>query len=162
LALVVEESRSIAIWQETISELQRLTELQGAFRYVCTWSLKTDENAEIKLYPRQNVSANKQRPRSHKELLDPAGRRLVLLISDCTSVIWRQGKIHDLLKLWSHSSPLAIVQLLPERLWMRTAMGIGFPVQLSALAPGVPNTQLMVDGLPVWEDVMLLTLSLCL
>ena len=153
LALVVEESRSIAIWQETISELQRLTELQGAFRYVCTWSLKTDENAEIKLYPRQNVSANKQRPRSHKELLDPAGRRLVLLISDCTSVIWRQGKIHDLLKLWSHSSPLAIVQLLPERLWMRTAMGIGFPVQLSALAPGVPNTQLMVDGLPVWEDV---------
>jgi formylglycine-generating enzyme required for sulfatase activity len=75
------------------------------------------------------------------------------LISDCISPTWRQGKIHDLLKQWSNAGSVAIVQLLPERLWGRTALGAGFPVQLSALVPGVPNTQFIVDGLPVWEEV---------
>jgi formylglycine-generating enzyme required for sulfatase activity len=153
LALVVEESRSIVIWQEIIAEFQKLTELQGAFRSVSTWSLQTDEKGEIKLFTKQNQTANQQRSRSPKELLDSAGRRLVLLVSDCTSDIWHRGKIHDLLKLWSSSSPLAILQLFPERLWTRTAMGYGFPVQLNALTPGVPNTKLTVDGLPVWEDI---------
>ncbi|MEC4815120.1 MAG: formylglycine-generating enzyme family protein [Scytonema sp. PMC 1069.18] len=153
VVFVIEESRSISIWQEIITEFQKLTELQGAFRSVYTWCLRTDEDNAIRLFPKQNLSANQQRPRSPKELLDPAGRRLILLISDCISPIWRQGKIHDLLKLWSNSAPFAIIQLLPERLWMRTAMGFGFPVQLSASAPGVANTQLIVDGLPVWEDV---------
>jgi len=153
LALVVEESRSIVIWQEIIAEFQKLTELQGAFRSVSTWSLQADEKGEIKLFTKQNQTVNQQRSRSPKELLDSAGRRLVLLVSDCTSAIWYQGKIHDLLKLWSSSSPLAILQLFPERLWTRTAMGYGFPVQLNALTPGVPNRKLTIDGLPVWEDV---------
>lgn len=153
LALVVEESRSIVIWREIIAEFQKLTELQGAFRSVSTWSLQTDEKGKIKLFSQQNQTANQQRSRSPKELLDSAGRRLVLLVSDCTSDMWHQGKIHDLLKLWSSSGLLAILQLFPERLWMRTAMGFGYPVQLNALAPGVPNTKLTVDGLPVWEDV---------
>ncbi|NES87536.1 MAG: formylglycine-generating enzyme family protein, partial [Moorea sp. SIO2B7] len=139
LALVVEESRSTVIWQEIIAEFQKLTELQGAFRDVRTWGLKTDHDGVIKLFPKGNFSGNKQGFRSPKELLDPAGRRLILLISDCISPIWRQGKIHDLLKLWSNAGSLAIVQLLPERLWGRTALGAGFPVQLSALAPGIPN-----------------------
>ncbi|NEQ62201.1 MAG: SUMF1/EgtB/PvdO family nonheme iron enzyme [Moorea sp. SIO4A1] len=153
LALVVEESRSTVIWKEIIAEFQRLTELQGAFRYVRTWGLKTNHDGEIELFPKGNFSANKQRFCSPKELLDPAGRRLILLISDCISPIWRQSKIHDLVKLWSNAGSLAIVQLLPERLWGRTALGAGFPIQLSALVPGVANSKLVVDGLPVWTEV---------
>jgi len=153
LALVVEKSRSIVIWQEIITEFQKLTELQGAFRSVSTWSLQTDEKGEIKLFSQKNLATNHQNSRSPKELLDSAGRRLVLLISDCTSDIWHRGEIHDLLKLWSSSSPLAVLQLFPERLWTRTAMGFGYPVQLNALAPGIPNTKLTINGLPIWKDV---------
>ena len=153
LALVVEESRSTVIWQEIIAEFQKLTELQGAFRDVRSWSLRVEKDGAIQFFSQQNISTAQQSSRSPKELLDPAGRRLILLISDCISPIWRQGKIHDLLKLWSNAGSLAIVQLLPEKLWGRTALGAGFSVQLSALAPGIPNPQLLVDGLPVWEDV---------
>jgi len=153
VALVVEETRSTVIWREIIAEFQRLIELQGAFRYVRTWSLKADEDGEIKLFTKGNLSGNKQGYRSEKELLEPTGRRLVLLVSDCISPLWRQGKIHDFLKRLSNAQPLAIVQLLPERLWVRTALGAGFPVQLSALLPGVANNQLIVDGLPVWSEV---------
>lgn len=153
VALVVEETRSTVIWREIIAEFQRLIELQGAFRYVRTWSLKADEDGEIKLFTKGNLSGNKQRYRSEKELFEPTGRRLVLLVSDCISPLWRQGKIHEFLKRLSNAQPLAIVQLLPEKLWVRTALGAGFPVQLSALLPGVPNNQLIVDGLPVWSEV---------
>jgi len=155
LALVVEESRSTVIWQEIIADFQKLTELQGAFRDVRTWGLKTDHNGVIKLFPKGNFSAKKQRSRSFKELLDPTGRRLIVLISDCISPIWRQNEIYQLLKHWSNDGPVAILQLLPERIWGRTALGAGFPIQLSALVPGVANSQLVVDGLPVWEEVNL-------
>ncbi|NER22829.1 MAG: formylglycine-generating enzyme family protein [Symploca sp. SIO1B1] len=155
LALVVEESGSTVIWQEIIAEFQRLTELQGAFRDVRTWGLKTDHNGVIKLIPKGNFSAKKQRSRSFKELLDPTGRRLILLISDCISPIWRQGKVYQILKHWSNHGPVAILQLLPERIWGRTALGAGFPIQLSSLVPGVANSQLVVEGLPVWEEVNL-------
>ena len=158
LALVVEKSASIVIWQEIIAEFQKLIELSGAFRSVSTWSLQTDEKGEIKLFPQQNKSASKQRSRSHKELLDPAGRRLILLVSDCTSQIWYRNQnqkhnIYEILELWSNSGLLAIAQLFPEKLWTRTAMGFGYPVLLNALVAGVPNKKLTVEGLPVWEEV---------
>jgi formylglycine-generating enzyme required for sulfatase activity len=153
LALVVEKSSSIVIWQEIIAEFQKLIELSGAFRSVSTWSLQTDEKGEIKLFAQQNKSINKQRSRSPKELLDSAGRRLILLVSDCTSQIWYQEKIYDILKLWSNSGPSAIVQPFPEQLWTRTAMGFGYQVLLNALVPGVPNKKLTLEGLPIWEDV---------
>ena len=159
LALVVEKSASIVIWQEIIAEFQKLIEHSGAFRSVSTWSLE-NETGKIKLFPQQNKSANKQRSRSHKELLDPAGRRLILLVSDCTSDIWYRDQnhnqnhdIYNILKLWSNSGVLAIAQLFPEKLWTRTAMGFGYPVLLNALVAGVPNKKLTVEGLPVWEEV---------
>ena len=115
--------------------------------------MQTDEKGEIKLFPQQNKSASKQRSRSHKELLDPAGRRLILLVSDCTSDIWYRDNIYEILKLWSNSGVLAIVQLFPEKLWTRTSMGFGYPVLLNGLVPGVPNNKLNLEGLPVWEEV---------
>jgi len=155
LTLVIEEFPSIPIWQEIIAELQKLIELQGAFRYIRIWRMISDEDNEIQLFSQQHFTTSQPSPRSPKELLDPTGRSLVILISDCTSVIWRLGKIYPLLKLWSDFGILAIAQLLPERLWSRTALGNGFPVQLNALAPGLANKKLTVNGLPIWEDINL-------
>lgn len=161
LALVIEDSRSTAIWQSTLDEFQRLAEHQGAFRDVRPWRLKRANDGTLSLFPKRSGSTQGQRPRSPNELLDPTGRKLVLLLSDCTSALWRQGQIYPLLKQWSQDGPLAIVQLLPERLWGRSALGTGFPVQLSALTPGVANAQLAVEGLPRWQDIDLTaTLSL--
>ena len=40
LAIVVEDSPSLGIWEDTIKELQALVERQGAFRQVRTWLLQ--------------------------------------------------------------------------------------------------------------------------
>jgi formylglycine-generating enzyme required for sulfatase activity len=157
LALVVEESRSTVLWRELIAEFQVLLERQGAFRHLQTWSLRGEGNGAIVLLPRSIQRLEQQRPRSPRELLDPSGRQLILFLSDCTSLLWRQGTLYPILKQWADANPVAIIQLLPERMWARTALGFGLPAQLRALRPGMANSQLQMTQLPVWETVPLST-----
>jgi formylglycine-generating enzyme required for sulfatase activity len=152
LELVIEASEFSFIWQETIAEFQTLLERQGAFRQVRAWTIVEAETSRPKLIARKQRRADEseqQLPnRSPRELVDASGRRLVLVISDCRSAAWRQGQIHDWLKLWSQHGPCAIVQLLPERLWAESELDVGFAVQVSALNRGVPNQGLQVRELP--------------
>ncbi|BAY47557.1 hypothetical protein SAMD00079811_51750 [Scytonema sp. HK-05] len=156
LVLVVEETRTTVVWQETIAEFQKLMERHGAFRNVYTWSLQTKTDGTPQLFPFQQKKPQKvqtkQLSRSPKELLDATGRRLILLMSDCISPLWWQGEIHKLLELWGNHVPVAVLQLLPEQLWERTVLGLGTVVQLGALAPGVLNSQLIESGLPIWQE----------
>jgi hypothetical protein len=154
LDLVVESSKTTVIWEQAIAELNHLVEYQGAFRALRTWHLDGVEG-QIRLFPRwrdglqpQSAATASQRPHTPKELVDPSGQRLIWLVSDCTSALWRQGQLHPTLMAWSQAQSVAIVQLLPEPLWTRTALRDGHQVKLSALAPGLPNSRLEVEGLP--------------
>jgi formylglycine-generating enzyme required for sulfatase activity len=154
LDLVVESSKTTVIWEQAIAELNHLVEYQGAFRALRTWHLDGVEG-QIRLFPRwrdglqpQSAATVSQRPHTPKELVDPSGQRLIWLVSDCTSALWRQGQLHPTLMAWSQAQSVAIVQLLPESLWTRTALRDGHQVKLSALAPGLPNSRLEVEGLP--------------
>ena len=151
LELVIEASKFSFIWQETLAEFQHLLETQGAFRHVRTWSVEGADTGQPRLIAkRKRADSNQIQPtRSPKELVDVSGRRLVLLVSDCRSALWQQGKIHDWLALWSRHGPAAIVQLLPERLWSQSELDVGFSVQVGALTAGVANHHLRVKELPI-------------
>ncbi|MEL7038276.1 MAG: formylglycine-generating enzyme family protein [Cyanobacteria bacterium J06592_8] len=160
LDLVVESSKTTVLWERTITELQHLMEYQGAFRTVRTWLLQVNGET-VQLLPRWHQRLENrlsQRPRSPRELIDPSKRRLILYVSDCTSKLWRQGIIHETLWQWSDVQPLALVQMLPERLWSRTALSDGYIVKLGAMVPGLANSRLNVEGLPdldewdEWDD----------
>ncbi|MGH8000608.1 MAG: SAV_2336 N-terminal domain-related protein, partial [Brasilonema sp.] len=71
------------------------------------------------------------------------------IVSDCISPAWRKKFIHPLLELWGRKGLMTILQLLPERLWERTALASEIPVQLHSLNPGVFNSQLIVE---TWDD----------
>ncbi|HEY9628104.1 MAG TPA: formylglycine-generating enzyme family protein [Coleofasciculaceae cyanobacterium] len=157
LDLVVEDSKTTVIWERAIAELNHLAEYQGAFRAVRTWRLSASAG-KVQLFSRWNdrpiqseaipILANRQRPHTPRELIDPTGRRLIWLVTDCTSLLWRQDLIYETLLDWAKVQPIAIVQMFPERLWSRTALRDGHIVRLSALAPGVPSARLEIEGLP--------------
>jgi len=156
LEFVVESSKTTAIWERAIAELNHLVEYQGAFRTVRTWRLSA-QGDRVQLFPRwrdgvATASTAEQvssvRPHTPRELIDPTGRRLIWLVTDCTSPLWRQGIIHPALRQWAMAQPVAIVQMFPDSLWKRTALRDGHPVKLSALAPGLPSARLEVEGLP--------------
>ncbi len=151
LVIVVEENRATVVWEETINEFRKLMERHGAFRNVYTWNLCTNDG-KPQFFHQQRKATKKQRSRSPKELLEPNGRRLILLISDCISSLWWEGEIHNLLELWSKQVSVTILQLLPEQLWERTVLDLGISVSLSAIEPGLLNSQLTIHDFPFWLE----------
>ncbi len=157
LELVVEASKTTVIWERAIAELNHLAEYQGAFRAVRTWRLSANAG-KVQLFPRWRDGVNQsrttptpahsQRPHMPGELLDPTGRRLIWLVTDCTSLLWQQDFFYQTLLDWAKVQPIAIMQMFPERLWSRTALRDGHIVRLSALAPGLPSARLEIEGLP--------------
>ncbi len=156
LELVIEASPFSFIWQDALDEFQHLLSGQGAFRNVRTWSVQESAQGQPQLVakPPYSVTPELDQPlRSHKELVDASGRRLVLFVSDCRSHLWRQGQIHDWLALWGQHGPTAIVQLLPERLWSQSELDVGFAVQVGSLVPGTPNPKLQVRERAVRTEI---------
>lgn len=156
LALVVEETSITGIWEKTIIEFQRLLKHHGAFRDVRTWKLKVSESEtatsnqnKIQLFSQNSTGFDELTSHKPKVLIDPKGRRLILLVSDCISPIWRKQLIHPVLELWGKRGLITILQLLPERFWDRTALVDEIPVLLSTLAPRVYNSQLIAQ---LWDE----------
>jgi WD40 repeat protein len=152
IVLVADESTSMLIWRQTVLEFRKLLRNYGAFRDVQLWGLHC-EGERVCLRPGIGFDALQQAARQPEELIDPSGRRLILLISDCVAPYWQEEVLIKTLKLWSQQSPMAIAQVLPEWLWVRTAIRGYESVQLAGLEPGVPNSQLKVDWSEVWQSV---------
>jgi hypothetical protein len=153
LALVVDESDSMQLWQRTIAELQRLLSNYGVFRDVRIWGLVTDERGQAQLHPGIGIAAQRGVARHPRELIDPSGRRLILVATDCVSYSWQDGSLLTALKVWAKSGSVAIIQMLPEWLWSRTGLGFASAVKLRSILPGVMNQQLIAKDLSIWDDV---------
>jgi len=146
VVLVVDEWPSMVIWRQAITELQRLLERQGAFRNVLMWGFVTEaETGRACLHVGTGPEAAQSQTRSPRELIDPRGQRLILVVSDCVSPAWYNGEVARMLSAWGQNGLVAIVQVLPRRLWVQSALGNAVQVHMRALTPGTPNTQLEVE-----------------
>jgi tetratricopeptide (TPR) repeat protein len=147
--LVIDTNDSMLIWRSTIADLKRLLMRLGAFRDVRLWQLDTqspDPTMPPRLFAgiRPGGDGSGWGSRRLKELANPGGRRLVLIISDCVAPGWHSGAVAKEIERWGASTPVAIVQTLPEHLWGRTALGKETPVELRAMRPAAPNVMLEV------------------
>ncbi|MBF0565382.1 MAG: hypothetical protein HQK89_09075 [Nitrospirae bacterium] len=124
--LVADESSSMIVWQSTILELKLLMERVGAFRNVQLWGFNYDkEQKQIRLRTGMARKASCTGIRRPEELVDTSGRRLIVIISDCVSSAWYDGKVTAMMDLWQKNSILTILQVLPHWFWRRTAIDIG-------------------------------------
>jgi predicted ATPase/class 3 adenylate cyclase len=155
LALIVDESASMPLWRSTIAELRLLLERHGAFRDVRTWSLSTgagDGKPVLSVHRGETTGRSPQgRARNPLELVDPAGQRLLLVVTDGISPAWRSGGAGHLIARWGQAGPVAILQMLPERLWPRTALAAE-PAELRLPYPGAPNSRLLVRPRSPWPS----------
>lgn len=143
VALVVDGSASMAMWQRTLTELRTLLERTGAFRDIRVWHLNGDQHDKVSISSRPGKAQQSRRDPS--ELVDPGGRRLIIIASDCVGSAWGSPAMRDALTLWASSAPTVIINMLPQRLWADCAPPF-HAVRMRAHAPGVPNSRLVVEG----------------
>lgn len=118
VALVVDTHRSMLLWSDLVEEVRGLLTRSGVFRDVRTWRLTgTGPGGTPMVTNRRDTP-----PRNPLELVDPAGRRLILVLSDTVAGGWREAPLRGVLRHWSAHNAVAVLNVLPERLWTRGAV----------------------------------------
>lgn len=163
--LVVDGSPSMVIWKNMITEWRQLLERHGAFRNITTWKMSCQD--KVNLYRTNDLAFSRTRAHNPRELIDPTGQRLFLIVSDCIAQAWYNGEVAKILATWGLHGPVAIVNVLPQHLWNRSALGRIVALQLSSRIAGCPNKFLNVElpwdrfgeALPVGFPVPVVTLE---
>jgi adenylate kinase len=138
VVLAIDSSPSMSLWQPLIADLRAALSRTGAFRDIRTWEL-TLQGQAIALRPSGRAAA-----RSPRELIDEAGRRLFLVVTDGAADRWHDGSAIRILADWGKTGPVAVLQPLPEQMWPRTGLRTA-PVLITAPTRGVRNSQLRVE-----------------
>jgi type VI secretion system protein ImpC len=150
LALVVDAGSSMGVWLSLAAELIRLLGCLSAFRTLRVWGLETDAS------PPRLFAGLSRRPgtpdHNPRELIDPAGRTLVLVLTDCVSAAWHDGGAARLLDAWGRHGPVTLLQVLPESLWPRSALGSAGVVWMTAPSAAAPNSRLASRSGEDWYD----------
>ncbi|MFD3758076.1 SAV_2336 N-terminal domain-related protein [Streptomyces sp. NPDC058622] len=135
LALVVDTHRSMLLWQDLVDELCRVISQTGVFRDVRVWFLRgTDSDGTPAV-----AHAVDGQPRSPLEISDPSGRRVILVVTDTVGQGWGTSALEDVFRHWSSHNSVAILNVLPERLWTRGAVRPS-PLLLRVPTAAAPNT----------------------
>ncbi|MFF4367830.1 SAV_2336 N-terminal domain-related protein [Streptomyces sp. NPDC001594] len=118
LALVVDAHPSMLLWADLVAELRGVLTRSGVFRDVRTWQLGGTGRGGTPQLARGPDGP----PRNPLELADPAGRRLILVLSDTVAGGWQEAPLRAVLRHWSSHNAVAVLNVLPERLWTRGAV----------------------------------------
>jgi formylglycine-generating enzyme required for sulfatase activity len=155
VVLVADESDSMLMWQQNVLEFRNLLRNYGAFRDVQLWGMQClgeEKASRVVLHPGIGRELKAQVACAPEELLDPSGRRLILVVTDCVARHWRSQALVDVMALWGRSSPMAIVQVLPRSMWVRTAVRGYETVVVKSSEAGAANGRFGVDWSAGWGD----------
>jgi hypothetical protein len=143
VALVVEASPSMMLWRATADEFAGLLAGSGIFRDVRRWELeapgskRSASTGGLPVHLRASHGGMLRSSRdAAQELLDPEGRSLVLLVSDCVAEGWRDGTAAAFIVPWVRAGALALVQVLPPTLWPQTGLAVARPLWLRSQPVG--------------------------
>ncbi|MFE2178088.1 SAV_2336 N-terminal domain-related protein, partial [Kitasatospora sp. NPDC059462] len=151
--LLVDTGATMAVWHRLADELGTLLERHGAFADVRRWSLRTDLDAPALAPLRRHSPAVPPVPRSgwFRPLLDPTGRRILLVLTDGVGPAWYGEELPGFLAATAATRPAAALQVLPRRLWHRTALRTA-PVEARASDTGRPvpvfRSEAALPGIP--------------
>jgi hypothetical protein len=106
LLLVTEESETSPLWTDVVAEFERMLTTQVAFRHVHRLRLRREGGGE--LVDGHGNTGFLQNWRSNRIAQ-------VLFVSDTLSPLWQDGSIHTLLRTWSDTGPLTLLQPMPRR-----------------------------------------------
>ncbi|MEV6619726.1 FxSxx-COOH system tetratricopeptide repeat protein [Amycolatopsis sp. NPDC051106] len=155
LAVVVENAPSMTLWQSVVARFVDLIAASNVFRVVhhcrleTTGSERPGGGAADGLVLRSGGSdAPGRRP---AELLDLSRRQAVLVVTDGLGEVWRSDMVSPVLADWALAAPIAILQLLPARMWNLHGPEL-YQANLTASEPLQPNRRYRLKLVDAWVD----------
>jgi len=138
VALIIDDATSMEIWHKTADEFESLLHHLGAFRQIRKWRLMTDECCQLSwLEPPGSRSVH-----DLQELLQPASKKLILILSDFVSPKWQSEHLLGGLKRWGEVHTVSLVHVLPQRLWQGSRIGTAKLVRgVNQTRPASANAQ---------------------
>ena len=152
LVLIVEDSPSMVIWQPIVKELFNMLAHHGAFRHVKKWRIVSSSNGKNISFSSEQV--NFSISHNLKISYDPTCHNIILVVSDCISRVWYTGVMGKLINSWGQKNSVAILQMLPGRLWSSTALSEAINININSQVPGATNKQFKNDNTDVFDDSM--------
>ncbi|MFB7670258.1 SAV_2336 N-terminal domain-related protein [Kitasatospora purpeofusca] len=170
--LLVDTGATMAVWHRLAGELSTLLERHGAFADVRCWALDTDRKVPTlaPFHRRRPDAPAAARVDWSRPLNDPTDRRILLVLTDGVGPAWYGKELPKFLAAVAAARPAAALQVLPRRLWHRTALRTalvaarasvaGRPVpafRSDAALPGIPpgsrgaEARAAIRWLPVLE-----------
>jgi tetratricopeptide (TPR) repeat protein len=137
--VVVDNAGAAEVWGQVVRELCDLLRRQGAFRNVRVLLVDGDATDDVTLRAEGPNAA----VTSWRDQLDPTGRTLFLVLTDGIGEGWRTGAVTRVLAAWARQTPVALVNLLEQRLWHLSHL-TPLRVSLRAASPGAANARLRV------------------
>lgn len=147
LTLVVDGNPSLLLWRSHVRAFTTLIERLGAFRSVQVRVLGLDPDSKPVLHGGNMETV----ARDPAEVLDPSGRRVLLMLTDGVGVAWRRDLYGPVLARWARVMPVTLINLMPQWLWPR-----GLAVHrahLSVPAPLRPNSHWKCELPDAWVDL---------
>ncbi|MFE6868676.1 SAV_2336 N-terminal domain-related protein [Kitasatospora sp. NPDC057692] len=147
--LLVDTGATMAVWQRLANELSTLLERHGAFAGVRCWALGTDGPVptlapfhrrrptvpDAAAMPDAPPDGSGKHTHWARPLRDPTGRRILLVLTDAVGPAWYGAELPGFLAEAAAARPAAALQVLPRRLWHRTALRT-VPVEARAAVAG--------------------------
>ncbi|MGQ4384799.1 FxSxx-COOH system tetratricopeptide repeat protein [Streptomyces sp. SAS_270] len=130
LWLIVDDSPSMALWQDVVRMLQALMEHTAAFRKI--WTSRLDIAAAGPAARRRGDAIGR------RGRLQPGPDCLVLVVTDGMASAWRDDDAAAFLYTTARASPTAVLSLLPQELWEFTVPS-AVRARLSVPQAAVPN-----------------------
>ncbi|WP_329539347.1 caspase, EACC1-associated type [Streptomyces sp. NBC_01358] len=135
VVVVLDRGTAMAVWDETVRALTKTLHALATFRDVRVWHLEHPPGDDPVLHDHQGRALPIRPNVAHHT--QPA-RRLLLVVTDCAAPAWRQDTLWRTLYAWGRTSPVALINPLPKRLWQRS--GLDLPhTTARATVPAAPS-----------------------
>ena len=123
LVVVLDHGTSMDMWRSAMRELADLFRASGGFRRITIAVLKLRQDIPVLVALEDEANENSTPIPVHTSA-GTGVRLLYLIITDCVSPLWRNLAWTEEMDRWSRSATIALLQVLPERIWCRSALGV--------------------------------------
>jgi CheY-like chemotaxis protein len=146
--MVVEDDPAIDVWRPMLREFCHVLQNTGAFQDVRQWQLRLRPPEAGSTRFGVMLETSEGADISPQFVAGTGTRRLILFATHGSSVHWSDGAYKQVLVAWLPTATVALLQVLPNHRWKRTALG-GAQGACHTARPGLASS--LLDAEPFWS-----------